>query len=50
MACREIFAIHLGLYLTSTIVCGQVAGTSEPADSGFTRRWTGKRRVRIWAR
>ena len=29
-----IFAIHLGLYLTSTIVCGQVAGTSEPADSG----------------
>jgi len=34
MACREILAIHLGLYLTSTIVCGQVAGTSEPADSG----------------
>jgi len=34
MACSAILAIHLGLYLTSTIVCGQAAGTSEPADSG----------------
>ncbi len=34
MACREVFAIHLGLYLTATIACGQVAGTSEAAASG----------------
>ena len=34
MACRANLAIHLGLYLTSSIVCGQVAGTSEPAAIG----------------
>ena len=42
MACRAIFAIHLGLYLTSTIVCGQVAGASEPADSGAHSQVDGK--------
>jgi uncharacterized protein YkwD len=34
MACREVLAIHLGLCLTATIACGQVAATSEPAASG----------------
>ena len=34
MACRAIFAIHLGLYLASTIVSGQVAGTSEAVAVG----------------
>jgi uncharacterized protein YkwD len=34
MACREVSAIHLGLYLTATIAGGQVAGTSEAAASG----------------
>ena len=42
MACREVFAIHLGLYLTATIPCGQVAGTSEPAAIGAASQVDGE--------
>jgi uncharacterized protein YkwD len=34
MACREVLAIHLGLYLALIIVCGLVAGTSEAVAVG----------------
>jgi uncharacterized protein YkwD len=33
MACDWVFAIRLGLFLTASIVCGQVAGTSDSVAS-----------------